>query len=385
MVQTYDVIIVGARVAGAATALLLAREGLRVLVIDRQENGTDTISTHALMRGGVLQLSRWGILTPLLSMRTPLVTTTTFHYGDEDLAIAIRADAEVPGLVAPRRTRLDPMLVAAARSAGADIRHLVVLRSLVRDDKERVRGIVCEDESGAIHTLHAPLVIGADGIGSAVARLAGARILERGRHSASTIYGYAKGLPNAGFHWLYREGVAAGIIPTNDSETCVFTSVPTAAFDERFRHDVARTFESVLAAIDPTRGRQIQQSRKGSLSVFRGRPGFLRQAHGPGWALVGDAGFFRDPLTAHGITDALRDAEGLAEAVLRGDGQPGRYQAERDEIARPLLETTDRIVSFGWDLPTLKDLHRDLNKAMKSEVALIASRMREPVLERSTP
>jgi flavin-dependent dehydrogenase len=383
MRRTYDVIIVGARVAGAATAWVLARAGLRVLAIDRQPHGTDTISTHAMMRGGVLQLSRWGILTPLLNVGTPLVTITTFHYGDEELAVAFRADADVSGLVAPRRTRLDPMLVAAARAAGADIRHLVVLRSLVRDDKERVRGIVCEDGSGAIHTLQAPLVIGADGIGSAVAGLAGARILERGRHSASTIYGYAKGLPNTGFHWFYREGIAAGIIPTNDNETCVFTAVPTAAFDARFRHDVAGTFEDVLAAIDPQRERQIQQSRTGSLSVFRGRPGFLRQAHGPGWALVGDAGFFRDPLTAHGITDALRDAEGLAEAVLRGDGQTGRYQAERDEIARPLLETTDRIVSFGWDLPTLQELHRDLNKAMKAELVVIASRIREPVPERS--
>src|SRR5688572_31501276 len=129
MRRSYDVIIVGARVAGAATALLLARAGLRVLVIDRQLNGSDTISTHALMRPGVLQLSRWGILKPLLGTGTPLITTTTFHYGDEELAIPIRVDADVPGLVAPRRTWLDPMLVAKARSAGADIRHLVALRA----------------------------------------------------------------------------------------------------------------------------------------------------------------------------------------------------------------------------------------------------------------
>jgi flavin-dependent dehydrogenase len=383
MRRSYDVIIVGARVAGAATALLLARAGLSVLVIDRQLNGADTISTHALMRGGVLQLSRWGILKPLLNMGTPLVTTTTFHYGDEELAIPIRADAEVPGLVAPRRTWLDPMLVAAARTAGADIRHLVVLRSLLRDDNGRVRGIACEDRDGAIRTIRAPLVVGADGIGSAVARLIGAPILERGRHSASTIYGYAQGLPNTGFHWLYRDDLAAGIIPTNDDQTCVFASVPTPAFDARFRHDVAGAFNHVLAAIDPLRARQIVPSLKEPLSVFRGRPGFLRQAHGPGWALVGDAGFFRDPLTAHGITDALRDAEGLAQAILGGDGHLGRYQAERDEFARPLLETTDRIVSFEWDLSALQALHKNLNKAMKAELALIGSRTREPLLEGS--
>jgi flavin-dependent dehydrogenase len=381
MRRSYDVIIVGARVAGAATALLLARAGLRVLVIDRQLNGADTISTHALMRGGVLQLARWGILRPLLGTGTPLITTTTFHYGDEELAIPIRVDDDVPGLIAPRRTWLDPMLVAKARSAGADIRHLVALRALERDAAGRVRGIVCEGDDGVLRTVRAPLVIGADGIGSAVARHVGARILERGRHSASTIYGYAEGLPNTGFHWLYREGVAAGIIPTNEGRTCVFVGMPTADFDAVHRHDIAGAYEEILSAIDPVRARQVVQSTRGPLSVFRGRPGFLRQSHGPGWALVGDAGFFRDPATAHGITDALRDAEGLAAAILSND--LAGYQAERDEVARPLHEVTDRIVSFDWNLSTLQALHHDLNKAMKSELALIASRMSEPLLERT--
>jgi flavin-dependent dehydrogenase len=382
MRRNYDVIIVGARVAGAATALLLARAGLRVLVIARQLNGSDTISTHALMRGGVLQLSRWGILKPLLGTGTPLITTTTFHYGDEELAIPIRVDADVPGLIAPRRTWLDPMLVAKARSAGADIRHLVTLRALERDDSGRVRGIVCEGADGVPRTVRAPLVVGADGLGSAVARHVGARILERGRHSASTIYGYAEGLPNTGFHWLYREGFAAGIIPTNEGRTCVFVGAPTPAFDAIYRHDVAGAFESILSAVDPVGAAEVTRAMRGPLWVFRGRPGFLRQAHGPGWALVGDAGFFRDPATAHGITDALRDAEALAAAILSGD--LAGYQAERDAVARPLLEVTDRIVGFEWNLGTLQELHHDLNKAMKTELTLIASRMSGPLLERTT-
>src|SRR6516225_11767989 len=92
---TYDVLVVGARCAGAATAMLMARKGLRVLAIDRGRYGTDTISTHALMRGGVLQLHRWGVLPRLQEAGTPPVRETTFHYGDETITVAIKTSGGV--------------------------------------------------------------------------------------------------------------------------------------------------------------------------------------------------------------------------------------------------------------------------------------------------
>ncbi|RWE04383.1 MAG: NAD(P)/FAD-dependent oxidoreductase, partial [Mesorhizobium sp.] len=103
----YDAIVVGARCAGAATAMLLARAGLNVLAIDRKPYGSDTLSTHALMRPAVLQLWRWGLLEPLLKAGTPLIETTTFHYGDDEITIPLASGSDLPGLIAPRRTVLD--------------------------------------------------------------------------------------------------------------------------------------------------------------------------------------------------------------------------------------------------------------------------------------
>jgi 2-polyprenyl-6-methoxyphenol hydroxylase-like FAD-dependent oxidoreductase len=371
----FDVIIVGARVAGSATALLLARAGARVLVVDRQAHGSDTMSTLALMRGGVHLLSRWGLLEPLLAAGSPLVTSTTFHYGDEELAIQLRTDETVPGLIAPRRTLLDALLVDAARAAGAVVRHHTSVRNLLTDARGRVCGVTIEGPGGATESHRASLVVGADGIGSTVARLVRARLIGRGAHAAANLYGYFPGMGNNGYHWYYQRGAAAGVIPTNDGLSCVFGSAPTADFDDHLRHDVAAAFRQLLATANPELGDRIARLPGAALSVFRGRPGYLREAHGPGWALVGDAGFFRDPLTAHGMTDALRDAEALSEAIIRGtEYDMRRYQAERNALALPLLATTDSIVAFDWDLETLQGLHKELNQAMKSELAVIAAR-----------
>ena len=140
----YDAVIVGARCAGAATAMLLARAGMNVLVIDRQAYGSDTMSTHALMRTGVLQLERWGLLPAVMAAGTPEIRATTFHYGCESLRLSIKPEYGVEYLCAPRRTVLDRILVDAARSAGADVRHGVVLSRLQIDSKGRVVACIAE-------------------------------------------------------------------------------------------------------------------------------------------------------------------------------------------------------------------------------------------------
>ena len=111
----YDVLVVGARCAGAATAMLMARSGLRVLVIDRGRYASDTTSTHALMRGGVMQLHRWGLLPRIVAAGTPAVRSTEFHYGEDVVQVEIRPQHGVEALVVPRRTITPGWPPAAAR------------------------------------------------------------------------------------------------------------------------------------------------------------------------------------------------------------------------------------------------------------------------------
>jgi flavin-dependent dehydrogenase len=371
----YDALVVGARCAGAATAMLLARRGLRVLAIDRGERGADTLSTHALMRGGVLQLHRWGVLPRIVAAGTPAVRGTVFHYGDEALEVAVKPGRGVDALYAPRRTVLDSALVDAALEAGAEVRHGRTLVELDRRPDGRVAGAVVLDRAGNRCEIAADLVIGADGVGSAVARLAGAPMLREALHTSAVVYGHWDGLGEADYHWHYREGVSAGVIPTNGGRHCVFVAVPTRRFRDGMRRDLAAAYGRALAGASPALGRTIAACRLESrLWAFAGRRGFMRQACGPGWALVGDAGYFKDPLTAHGITDALRDAELLAAAAASGSaaGFAG-YAAMRDELSLRLFEATDAIASFDWDLDRLQGHHQALNAAMKREVEHLAA------------
>jgi menaquinone-9 beta-reductase len=370
--NSYDVLVVGARCAGAATAMLMARRGLRVLAIDRAAYGSDTISTHALMRGGVLQLSRWGLLPRLLEVDTPAVRTTSFHYGDESLSVAIQPLHGLDALYAPRRTVLDSLLVDAAWEAGAVIRHGHTLVDLLHRPDGRVCGATIADADGNLIQVNAALVVGADGLGSAVARLAGVPTIREARHTSAVVFGYFSGINLTGYHWYYRPGMSAGAIPTNAGQHCVFASIPQERFrSEPWRADKWTGFNRTLWQTDLDLAGSVSQSRCDEpLRIFAGRKGFFRQAFGPGWALVGDAGYFKDPLTAHGITDALRDAELLADAAAGGTiSDFADYAAARDALSMPLFEVTDSIASFNWNLDQLQSLHQTLNRSMKQEVA----------------
>ncbi|MEJ0018846.1 MAG: NAD(P)/FAD-dependent oxidoreductase [Acetobacteraceae bacterium] len=371
MKTSYDAVIIGARCAGAATAMLMARAGMRVLAIDRGGYGTDTVSTHALMRAGVVQLHRWGVLPRLLEEGTPPLRTTTFHYGDEAVSVAIRPANGVEALYAPRRTVLDRILVDAARCAGATVRYGCSLAGLTRGAGGRVRGVTMLDAAGDIVSFDTDLVVGADGVFSSVARLAGAPATHEGRHATAVIYGHFPAIDLDGSHWWYRRGLSAGAMPTNHGRHCVFAAMPPARLrNGAQRVDPAETFQDVLHAMDPALAAQVAASVPDEpVRVFAGRRGYLRQAFGPGWALVGDAGYFKDPLTAHGITDALRDAELLAAAAVTGT-QAGfaSYAATRDALSLPLFQVTDAIAALDWDLERLRTLHQALHQAMKREV-----------------
>lgn len=372
--KNYHVVVVGARCAGAATAMLLARAGHRVLVLDRSRYGTDTLSTHALMRGAVVQLHRWGILPAVIAAGTPPVRQATFFYGGESLSLPISSRDGIDALYAPRRHVLDRLMVDAAVAAGADVIYGARLKDLQRSETGRVTGVVFEDESGDEHRVTSRLVVGADGLHSTVARLAGAEMYRVGQHATATMYGHWGGLAVAGYQWYFVPGLSAGAIPTNGGETCVFVSVPGPAFTRLFAHQPDSAFQELLSQMAPDIAEQIQRSGPTRLQGFAGHTGFFRRAQGPGWALAGDAGYFKDPLTAHGITDALRDAELLADAIDDGsDKALADYQEQRDAASVDLFEATDAIASFEWNLDEVRVLHEKLAKAMSREVKQLVS------------
>ena len=377
----YDAIVAGGRAAGAATALLLARRGLRVLVVDRGGYGSDTLSTHALMRGAVLQLHRWDLLSRVVAAGTPPIRTTSFHYGADVVTVRIKARDGVDALYAPRRTVLDRILVDGAREAGADVRHGVRLTGLERDAHGRVVAAVLAGAGPRQQRIEAGIVIGADGMRSTVAELVEAPIYRQGRHATAVLYAYWRGLAVDGYEWRYNPGVSTGVIPTNDGETCVFASMPGARFaaaQEAARaggrgFDKARLYHAVVAECSPELSASLgAAAQSGAIHGFAGQFGYFRRSWGPGWALVGDAGYFKDPLTAHGITDALRDAELLASAVA--DGSPAAleaYERTRDGLAVTHFEVTDAVASFDWDLRSVQVLHRTMSEAMAAEVRAI--------------
>jgi flavin-dependent dehydrogenase len=380
MNPAWDVVVVGARVAGASIALLLARSGMRVLCLDRARYGSDTLSTHALMRAGTLQLQRWGLLDRIVAAGTPPVRRTAFHYGSDTVSVSIRPAAGVDALYAPRRTLLDAVIADAAAEAGAEVRFGTAVTGLLRDGAGRVTGVITRDRDGRTRSQNARLVVGADGVRSVVAEDVGAPVETAGRDASAFLYGYWAGLAVDGYEWFYQPGLSAGAIPTNDGLTCLFLGT-TAARAARLvgACGTAYAFDR-LAERSVVAPRLAAAERVGALRYARGVPGYLRRSWGDGWALLGDAGYWKDPLSTHGITDALRDAELLARAVLSAP-EPGpaqldalaAYQSVRDEMALPMLAVTERIASYDWDLAEVRRLLMTLASTMTDELELIGS------------
>jgi 2-polyprenyl-6-methoxyphenol hydroxylase-like FAD-dependent oxidoreductase len=221
----------------------------------------------------------------------------------------------------------------------------------------------------------ADLVVGADGRRSAVARWVGARAAHVAPASSILIYRYVRDDTPDDYQWYFRDGAAAGVIPTNDGQACVFAatsaeqlqSEPGRGADVTWRRIVTRAAPGLAERLD-------RRGPAGPPRVFPGLTGYLRDAAGPGWALVGDAGYFKDPITAHGITDALRDAEILARAITSGGPDAaGRYQAERDELSLRLFRVTGRIASFAWTADEIAGHLLELGEAMAEEAAAMTA------------
>jgi 2-polyprenyl-6-methoxyphenol hydroxylase-like FAD-dependent oxidoreductase len=369
-----DAVIVGARCAGAATAMLLARAGARAVLVDRGAYGSDTTSTHALMRGAVLQLQRWGVLPAIVTAGTPPVHATTFSYHDEDIRVAIEPKAGVSALYAPRRALLDRTLVDAAIASGAEVRYGVRVNDVVRDERGRVTGIMAI-ENGVPTQIDAGIVIGADGLYSTIAQRVAAEPRVRGRHAAGVLYSYWEDVPTDGYYWRFATGVSMGAIPTNAGATCVFASLSADGFRAAVRGGPAPAYRRLVRQAAPAFDAMLGAARQVEpVRGFGGHPAFIKQSTGPGWALVGDAAYFKDPITAHGITDALRDAELLARAVTTGTAAAlAEYERTQLDLSQRLLEITDEVASFQWSDSEVKVLHKAFSSEMSREVRVLAA------------
>jgi flavin-dependent dehydrogenase len=378
----HDVVVVGARAAGSATALLLARMGHDVAVLERAQFPSDTLSTHSVSRSGVVQLSRWGLIDQVLASGAPAVRQVTFHVGGESVTRQVKQHAGVDLLVAPRRRVLDAIVADAAQAAGADIRFGITVTGLCHDDG-RVVGVTARDSAGAALELDSRFVVGADGLRSRVARSVGAAIDVAGHSHGATHYAYYVGPAWHGHEFFVADGTFAGVFPTNDGEACIWVCSPTDHAD-RIRRSAASldgAFDDMLAAAAPElAGRLRWASRTSPVRGARRLPNQVRQAFGPGWALVGDAGYHRDAITGHGISDAFRDAELLAVALdgaLRGElyeiAALAGYQRQRNEAIREIFGITCGLADFP-PVAEFVALQKRLSRAIEAEAATLAAR-----------
>jgi 2-polyprenyl-6-methoxyphenol hydroxylase-like FAD-dependent oxidoreductase len=357
----YDAIIVGARCAGSPTAMLLARQGYRVLLVDKARFPSDTLSVHYIHQPGVARLKRWGLLDQVAASNCPPVRTQRLDFGP---VVLEAAPAPFDGVVegyAPRRTVLDKLLIDSAAAAGAEMRERFTVDELVMDG-DRVAGIRGHAAGGATVTETARIVVGADGLHSRVARFVGAPTYEARPTLTCAYYAYWDDLPVQGVELYARPDRMIAVGGTNDGRTSVIVYWPRAAFPE-VRADIERHF---LAALDLVPGLAERVRAGHRAERFRGTadlPNFFRKPYGPGWALVGDAGYHKDPITAQGISDAFRDAGLLAEAIA--DGFAGRrrladalaeYERRRNEAVMPLYEFTCQLASLQPPPPEMQRL-----------------------------
>jgi 2-polyprenyl-6-methoxyphenol hydroxylase-like FAD-dependent oxidoreductase len=348
MVDIYDVIVVGARCAGSPVAMLLAQRGYRVLVVDRTAFPSDTMSTHLVHPPGVAALHRWGQMEALAATGCPPIRTYLFDCGTAAIAgTPLPADG-ISDAYCPRRTVLDELLANAAVNAGAQLRERFTVDELVFDDG-RVAGIRGRGPGNATTTERGRVVVGADGRHSTVSRVVGACGYHEKPPFGTSYYAYWSGVPVEGFEAYTRPGRLIAAAPTHDDLTMVVVGSPASEL-AAIRADVEGSFLTSLELAPGLAARVAAGQRQGAFRGTGDLPSYFRHPYGPGWALVGDAGYHKDPCTAQGISDAFRDAELLAAAL--DDALAGRrdhdeamagYQRARDTAATPMFDLTCQI------------------------------------------
>jgi 2-polyprenyl-6-methoxyphenol hydroxylase-like FAD-dependent oxidoreductase len=358
--KSYDAIIVGARCAGSPTGMLLARKGYRVLVVDRATFPSDVISTHVVHPVGAAALARWGLLDRLIATGCPPIHTYAFDFGPFTLSGA-PGTPDSPLAYCPRRTILDKLLVDAAADAGAEIREGFTVEAITVENG-RVVGIRGHAKGGQTVEERASVVVGADGRHSLVAQAVEAPQYHEKPPLLAAYYSYWSGLPMRGrFETYIRPNRGSAAVETHDGLTIVIAGWPYAEFEAN-KKDVEAHYLKVLE-LAPEFAARVRTAKRETPIAGATLPNFFRKPYGPGWALVGDAGYNKDPITAQGITDAFSDAERLATALDHAftDTRPfdeamDAYQRARDEHALPMYEFTCQLATLAPPPPEMQHL-----------------------------
>ncbi len=356
----YDAIVVGARCAGSPTAMLMAQKGYKVLVVDKATFPSDTLSTHVLHPPGAAALKRWGLLDRLVATGCPPIDTYAFDFGPITISGSPGTDAAPVGYC-PRRTVLDKLLVDGASEAGAEVREGFTIEEVLVDDG-RVTGVRGHSKDGQSVTEHANVVIGADGRHSLVAQAVGPEQYNEKPPILCGYFSYWSGLPMDGRFEVYvRPDRGWAAAPTHDGQTLVVAGWPFAEFEAN-KKDIEGNYLKMFD-LAPEFAERMRGAKREARFAGTAVPNYFRKPFGPGWALVGDAGYNKDFITAQGITDAFRDAELCVTALdesfsgaRSSDIAMGEYQSTRDQHSLPMFEFTTQLATLEPPPPEMQQL-----------------------------
>src|SRR5712691_11633339 len=341
----YDVLVVGGRAAGASVAQLLARQGRQVLVVDRDEFPSDTMSTHFMNLAAVGALKRLGVLNEILAAGFRRVTRHRTWIDD----CCFEGPAGPPGTfsLGPRRIVLDSILLEHAVRAGAQFDQRTRVEALLQEGGDVV-GAVLQTTGGERREVRARVVIGADGKSSRVADWVGAQKYDEVPALRPAYYAYFHGIeprPEATLELFFGGDQIGFLFPMREGEDCIALEIQPEDFDE-FRTGHAAFFEARVREL-PQMARRMQNAHlEGKVIGVKGIDNYFRKPYGLGWALTGDAGYLKDPSTGLGIGDALEQAFMLAEALggwfdgADWDASMSTFHQKRDQMMKPLYDAT---------------------------------------------
>jgi len=367
----YDVIIVGARCAGASLAMLLARRGAKVLLLDRATFPSDIPHGHFIHRHGPRRLRDWGLLDRIAA-RTPAISRVVHDVGDFPMQVQDLVEDGMAWGYGPRRTTLDRVLIDAAVESGAELRQGFSVTDYLMEDG-KVVGIRGREAGAAEIEERAAMTVGADGRRSRLARTVQAAAYNEVPTILCYYFSYWGDVSTADFE-LYMRHAARRVIFSFKTEDDLFAVFVGAAIEDlsAFQRDTEGAFMRSLDLVPEFAARIRSGRRAERFSGATDLPNFYRKPFGPGWALAGDAGLHKDPLLALGICDALRDAELLATALADGlsgvrpmEDAMADYERQRNEASA--TEYQDNIAAARFPPPMQQTL--DLRAAVRDQPA----------------